>query len=1277
MSSMNDDSNMVTIMETLGINFKPAENSIKSFEHRIASLNKQLFDLKANAIAGVRDINQAFSSQVGNLGGNKAILDQYGQPLTIQSEAAKFKTSINDMANQIRPTNNVLREHAVTVQDVAKQYNILGNEFQRRAGWFLTGSLFYGTLSGAREAVQTISEVEMGITEIARVMEDSTFVFRDYRDELLQLGVDYGQTFDAVQDIALRWAQAGYNVRDSIENTKTSLLALNTAELDAAKATEAMIGIMAQWQLTSNDLPLVLDKINKTADDFTVTSQDLVDGLLRSSGAAKIMGLSIDQTISLLTVMREASGRTGREVGNALNSILSYIQRPISIKTLEGLGIEVFADQAKTHFRNVMEIFQDIEAKWQTGSDAIKDGFVAAADDAKWFSEELAVALGLQEEWNDLQQRDIAQASAGIYRRNYFIGMIERLTQAQEVLNNMTDAAGYSQTENARTMDTLEKKYTSLKTAAQQLAVALGDAGLLDILKGLTDIATDTASGFAELDDTSKALITTALELLSVMVALNSTMKLFTARNLFAGAGSILATIPGWGQLLAAIVAVTGALGLFAYNADRVSAQSAQDSVNAINAKKNEVSETNNLIAKYEELQIKERQGMEVKSDMLDIQRELARIYPEYVDGLDEEGNKIISNIPLIRELNALKQQELEIERQRLLMEANTQIPKLQAEQEKLQGKLDKNSNKLLDGDVYAPLIGKGGYVRVDNTKGILKEQKELMEQLQENRMELSLYKQALESLNEPIKIPPPGGTNPPPGDDDYGDDDGDGDGDGSGSTANTALQSALRILEYKKHLNLIAVEDEADHLRNIKDLYAKSAEERMDLDERIYDAEKSALDSRLQNSVNWINEKKALDQLSAEEEIAAWNRVLKNQKDNIEAVKQATLSLYKLQKELREEEFESYKSSLNDIQSSIKDAYNERIQMIEDEADAEIKKRQAKIDALDVKSEQESREESERQHNEKLEELQKDLQYHQLRTGKDHEEAVADIHKQIEEEKRRWELQLAEWTREDKKDELRKEIDDIKDAAEEEKEEWEKSYKLIEKAFDEHTVDIVAMAGAMSKSAYQQWVNNYLIPLQNALKSGELDDFGSGAGNLEGSTGGLSENALIYQAAKSIVSLKKQYEIDGNKSAAQSAIQYYNDLENMGTKGLNIAEQLQSMDYLRAKDYLGTLPKAHTGAEVLSYGAAYLKPGELVFPPNLSVKLESLIQALYARPGDFQLFDASLLNRAVDRIVNAIKSNPKQIGPLIGEQNVYASDEIDVEIMNRSLSRVVKKIIE
>ncbi len=122
-----------------------------------------------------------------------------------------------------------------------------------------------GGLAGVAETVSTIKEVEYGMTTIARVIEDTTFSFKGMRDELQALGVQYGNTWDQVSDIATRWAQAGYDMNETLELTKSSLLALNTAELNAEEATNGMIAIMSQWGLTAEELLPTIDKINKVA----------------------------------------------------------------------------------------------------------------------------------------------------------------------------------------------------------------------------------------------------------------------------------------------------------------------------------------------------------------------------------------------------------------------------------------------------------------------------------------------------------------------------------------------------------------------------------------------------------------------------------------------------------------------------------------------------------------------------------------------------------------------------------------------------------------------------------------------------------------------------------------------------------------------------------------------------------------------------------------------------------------------------------------------------
>lgn len=314
---------------------------------------------------------------------------------------------------------------------------------------------------------------------------------------------------------------------------------------------------MAQWGLQAEELLPTIDKINITADNFAITSQDLVDGLNRSSGAARVLGLTLEETISILTVMREATGRTGKEVGNALNSILSFMQRPSAIKAFEAEGIRVFADEARTQFRSVIEIFDEMAAKWPQMSQATQDMFIAEAEAAGLYSEEMAELAGVHEQWTDIQQRDLSQAAAGIYRRNYLLALLKNWAKVDEVLIGMEDALGYSMRENERTMATLAKQWEALKAAAERFAVAIGDAGLLEELKRVVVFSKNAVDAFNNMDDSLQTLLITFAEI-------TLAIKLFAAVGKMAGisgglsaAGGILA---GWSVPIAASTSKVRAL---------------------------------------------------------------------------------------------------------------------------------------------------------------------------------------------------------------------------------------------------------------------------------------------------------------------------------------------------------------------------------------------------------------------------------------------------------------------------------------------------------------------------------------------------------------------------------------------------------------------------------------------------------------------------------------------------------------------------------------------
>jgi hypothetical protein len=879
------------------------------------------------------------------------------------------------------------------------------------------------------------------------------------------------------------------------------------------------------------------------------------------------------------------------------------MQRASSINIMESMGIRVFADEARTQFVSILDLFEQISQKWRdpTVSAALKTQFEQAANEAGLFNEELAVAVGLQEEYNDLQKRDLAQSAAGVRRRNYFISLMERFSQVQEVVNNMLDAEGYSLRENERTMEGLEKRYTSLKAAVQELAVALGDAGLLDILKGLTEGATNAAEGLANMDEKGRALLLTAVELLAAFTTLKAITGLFTTKSiaqLISGAH----IIDKW---LIGITAVTAAIGIFAYNYSKATSQSIEDTMKLVDAQEAEHKQVDNLIKKYEELENKADQTAEVKDEMLSIQKQLAMLLPDYVDYIDQEGNKYATNIPLIRQMNALKEKELDLKRKEMLMEAQTELPRLEAEQKRLEHQIQRNRERLASGDTVVQMRRGGRVYRIDETADLIKETEELALQLQRSQLTEAMYQSVIDELNRryyydphvPIGWQTPAGWKDPSGGTTGGTGTGGGTGGGAGGAAgaNEALRNALRLLEHKKRMDQLSLEEERNYLREIERLHARSAEERMDIAERIYNVEKA----------------------------------------------------------IRQKALDDYKGILDEQKRAFKEAYQEQLDLIDEKAEAEIAAQEAIIKGIEEELELLERKEDKHDYMTKMAELEEELAYWSVRTSEQARQKVVEINKKIDELEHDREVELQKQKLQDKKRAAEEEIDAIEKAAEEERKKWEKSYNMVEKAFDDHSTNIIAMAATMSREAYNQWVQNYLVPLQAALRSGTPED-------VEGIVGGMEQSnrrSQVYQAAKAIVDLKRRWTA-GDHSAAQDATYYYNKLGQLGAQ--DVANYLHQMTLEQAQNYLKTLPKLHGGGETLTYGMAYVKPGELWFPPDLSKDLRTLIavaSGITGRTGG----DTYQTDRRV--VIQ---------GPLFNSEKTYFEDEIDGEILAREFQRVL-----
>jgi hypothetical protein len=519
--------------------------------------------------------------------------------------------------------------------------------------------------------------------------------------------------------------------------------------------------------------------------------------------------------------------------------------------------------------------------------------------------------------------------------------------------------------------------------------------GTLDkIASGISGFLLQVVDGLSNAIEIMAKYGKEVIGIISAVTALSAALKVAAAVQ---AAFNISAAANPYIAIAAGVVALVG--GIVGYTAASKAAE--QQTVQTLQATQQEIDTTDQLITKYETLKSKTNQTTEEKTQLHEIEKKLAELYPSAADGIDSENQKYTTQIDLVKQLSSEKRKSYEQDIELMAAQGKSKISSLRAElsdidnqrteltqqrdaaknefegNEDIYNKIadkiangentdsDKEFQSLIDQVYEAGYNHTAGFImdmqdKVDKWEKLNGQLSSMDEKQTKIKDEINKYAEAIvaaDKLQNPdaynTKVPDwaqqyvPSSSGSSSNDTGKKYDDLDTSSRGSSSQAyeNKALDTALKSLEHKKQMNQISLEDEVKTLQAIKNAYTKTADEKMDIDESIYTAQKSIQAKRLQDSVDWINEQKELNNLTTEQEIAAWNRVYKNQKDNIEAVKEATKNLAKLKKEQLDKEVQDNKTALDKM---VDDYIDKKKEQYDWEESQEEKRLNEKLDALE-----------------------------------------------------------------------------------------------------------------------------------------------------------------------------------------------------------------------------------------------------------------------------------------------------------------------------------------
>jgi TP901 family phage tail tape measure protein len=393
--------------------------------------------------------------------------DKYNKTL---SQSINQTLNEYDRKNNIALTNGVMGsgDRRATIPDKVANSII-----------YSTSAMAYGSaLMSINNLIKANKEFETGLINISRTMNNVTQKdIKEMGDASIELGRKYGRSVNDVQSAMTELARAGIDDKKTLkEMSESVLVGLNTTEIkDANQMVGYLVSTVKQMGLQFSDTNKIIDEWNYLADKYAVKSDDFAQAIQKSGSAAKNVGISLQELNAMTVVLGERTGKSGTEIGTAFQSLFTKMYRPEALKTLKQYGITV--NENNVTFKGFQDVMAQVDRKLES------------------FGE------------RSVEANDILDALGATMRKNDISILAKNWSGVDSIVSEQSKALGYSAKENEKIMGTLEAQINQLKVAFTELAVSIGQSGLLAELKAVFAGIKLVVDGFNSLPSWAKQFL--------------------------------------------------------------------------------------------------------------------------------------------------------------------------------------------------------------------------------------------------------------------------------------------------------------------------------------------------------------------------------------------------------------------------------------------------------------------------------------------------------------------------------------------------------------------------------------------------------------------------------------------------------------------------------------------------------------------------------------------------------------------------------------------------
>jgi TP901 family phage tail tape measure protein len=135
--------------------------------------------------------------------------------------------------------------------------------------------------------------------------------------EYSQMAQELGATTAEVADAAVEWQRQGYNIADTNELIRNSMILSKVGMVESAEAQEYLTSAMKGYQVSVQNSLGIVDKLASVDLEAAVSAGGLAEAMSRTAASAKMAGVDMDKLLGYLAVTGEVTQKSMSQIGES------------------------------------------------------------------------------------------------------------------------------------------------------------------------------------------------------------------------------------------------------------------------------------------------------------------------------------------------------------------------------------------------------------------------------------------------------------------------------------------------------------------------------------------------------------------------------------------------------------------------------------------------------------------------------------------------------------------------------------------------------------------------------------------------------------------------------------------------------------------------------------------------------------------------------------------------------------------------------------------------